>query len=92
MIRHTTGIICAAINEQQAKHLQLPLMVPNNTDPNQTAFTVSVDHRDCSTGVSASDRSKTVQALANSKLVASDFRRPGTNFALSFSSGPVNLI
>nr|HQV19666.1 3,4-dihydroxy-2-butanone-4-phosphate synthase [Gordonia sp. (in: high G+C Gram-positive bacteria)] len=56
MVRHTTGIICAPMTADRAAALDLPQMVEHNTDSHGTAFTVTVDHRDVSTGVSAVDR------------------------------------
>ena len=64
MATHGRGLICAPLTEQRCEALELNMMVRNNTDPMETAFTVSVDLRGngVSTGISASDRSKTVQA------------------------------
>ena len=56
MVRHTTGIICAPMTAARARHLDLPQMVTDNTDNHGTAFTVTVDHVDTGTGVSAADR------------------------------------
>ena len=67
MATHGRGLICAAITEDRCKELGLEMMVSNNTSQNTTAFTVSIDllGYGCSTGISASDRSKTIQALIN---------------------------
>src|SRR5581483_34792 len=67
MATHGRGLICAAITEERCEELGLEMMVSNNTAEHSTAFTVSVDllGYGCTTGISASDRSKTVQALIN---------------------------
>jgi 3,4-dihydroxy 2-butanone 4-phosphate synthase/GTP cyclohydrolase II len=84
MATHGRGLICAAVTEQKAKELQLDMMVSANTSTHETAFTVSIDLLGfgCSTGISASDRSKTVLALVDSTKKASDFGRPGHIFPL----------
>lgn len=89
MVRHTTGIICAPMTAQRARTLELPQMVADNTDSHGTAFTVTVDHRDVSTGVSAADRALTLRALAEDTTVASDLRRPGHLFPLQARDGGV---
>jgi 3,4-dihydroxy 2-butanone 4-phosphate synthase/GTP cyclohydrolase II len=83
LVRHSTGIVCVAMEAERLEQLDLPLMVTKNTDPNKTAFTISVDytHR-TTTGVSAQDRSLTLQALANPKTSAKDFHSPGHIFPL----------
>jgi 3,4-dihydroxy 2-butanone 4-phosphate synthase/GTP cyclohydrolase II len=83
MLRRTSGIICAPITEARAAELDLPMMVDVNTARHGTPFTVSIDYLDgTSTGVSASDRAKTVLALTNPKTVGHDFARPGHIFPL----------
>jgi len=83
MVRHTTGILCVAMTQERARTLKLPLMVEENEDSKKTAFTVSVDYKPgLTTGVSATERSNTVRALANSSVQASDFVRPGHIFPL----------
>src|SRR5215218_5674794 len=83
MIRHTSGIVCAPLDGQEAKRLHLDPMVAANDAPLQTAFTVSVDTRHgLTTGISAEQRSNTVRALANNNMGASDFVRPGHVFPL----------
>ncbi|MGW4339144.1 bifunctional 3,4-dihydroxy-2-butanone-4-phosphate synthase/GTP cyclohydrolase II [Rhodococcus koreensis] len=89
IVRHTTGIVCAAMNSQRADALQLPLMVSENTDTHGTAFTVTVDHAGVGTGVSADDRSLTVRALADSNSAPVDFQRPGHVFPLRARRGGV---
>ena len=84
MATHGRGLICTAITEQKAKELQLDMMVSSNTSTHETAFTVSIDllGYGCTTGISASDRSKTVLALVDPTKKAIDFGRPGHIFPL----------
>lgn len=91
MATHGRGLICAAITEEKAKELQLELMVTSNTALHETAFTVSIDllGYGCTTGISASDRSKTVQALIDPNMKATDFGRPGHIFPLIAKDGGV---
>jgi 3,4-dihydroxy 2-butanone 4-phosphate synthase/GTP cyclohydrolase II len=88
IVRHTTGILCVAMPASRAKNLQLPLMVEQNQDARKTAFTVSVDYKQgLTTGVSASERSTTITALANSLSTPDDFVRPGHIFPLIARKG-----
>jgi 3,4-dihydroxy 2-butanone 4-phosphate synthase/GTP cyclohydrolase II len=89
LVRHTTGIICAPMPAARCAELSLPQMVVDNTDTHGTAFTVSVDHRDTGTGVSAADRATTVRALADPGTTAADLRRPGHVFPLRAQAGGV---
>lgn len=83
MVRHTTGILCVAIEKSTARRLNLPLMYESNQDKRKTAFTVSVDLAEgLTTGVSAIERSATIRALADSASNASTFARPGHIFPL----------
>ncbi len=83
MVRHTSGLICVAMTEERLEALQLPLMVADNHESQRTAFTVSVDYKHgTSTGISASDRSATLRALADPSTSPSDFVRPGHVFPL----------
>ncbi len=84
MSKHGRGLICAPITEERCDELNLKLMVENNTVLHQTPFTVSVDliGHGCTTGISASDRSKTVQALINPDTKPEDLGRPGHIFPL----------
>ena len=84
MSKEGRGLICAAITPERANQLDLPLMVTHNTDPNKTAFTVSVDllGHGCTTGISAHDRAKTVQALIDPATTPRDLGRPGHIFPL----------
>ncbi len=84
MSKHGRGLICAPITEQRCDELRLNLMVENNTVLHQTPFTVSVDliGHGCTTGISAQDRSKTVQSLIDPNTKPEDLGRPGHIFPL----------
>ena len=91
MATHARGLICVPLTESRCKELELNAMVTNNTDIMQTAFTVSVDLRGdgVTTGISASDRSKTVQALVNPDTKPHELGRPGHIFPLIAKQGGV---
>ena len=91
MATHGRGLICAPLTESRCKELGLHVMVTNNTDPMETAFTVSVDLRGngVTTGISASDRAKTVLSLVNSDTKPHDLARPGHIFPLIAKQGGV---
>ena len=91
MATHGRGLICAPLTEERCKELDLNRMVTHNTDPLETAFTVSVDlkGKGVTTGISASDRAKTIQALVNPHTKAEDLLRPGHIFPLIAKSGGV---
>jgi 3,4-dihydroxy 2-butanone 4-phosphate synthase/GTP cyclohydrolase II len=91
MATHGRGLICAPLTEKICDKLQLDRMVSNNTDPMETAFTVSVDLKGngITTGISASDRSRTVKALVDPKTTAFDLSRPGHIFPLIAKEGGV---
>jgi 3,4-dihydroxy 2-butanone 4-phosphate synthase/GTP cyclohydrolase II len=91
MATHGRGLICVPLTESRCKELELNAMVSNNTDIMQTAFTVSVDLRGdgVTTGISASDRSKTVQALVNPATKPHELGRPGHIFPLIAKQGGV---
>jgi 3,4-dihydroxy 2-butanone 4-phosphate synthase/GTP cyclohydrolase II len=91
MAKHGRGLICAPLTETRCKELELGMMVRNNTDPMETAFTVSVDLRGngVTTGISASDRSKTIKALINSDIKPFELARPGHIFPLVAKEGGV---
>lgn len=83
MIRHTSGIICAPLTKKLAAKLDLPSMVEKNSSAYNTAFTVSVDSKhETTTGISAAERTATVNRLANSSSAPWDFVRPGHVFPL----------
>lgn len=90
MVKHTGGVICTPITQPIADRLQLNQMVINNTEVNRTAFTVSIDYKfNTTSGISASDRALTCQALANPKSAPTDFNRPGHLFPLLAKKGGV---
>ncbi len=91
MATHGRGLICAPLTEERAHELKLDMMVPSNTSLHETPFTVSIDllGNGCSTGISASDRSKTVKALIDPTSKPSDFGRPGHIFPLKSKPGGV---
>ena len=91
MATHGRGLICAPITESIAKRLKLNLMVGTNTDPQDTAFTVSVDLKGngVTTGISANDRAKTIKALIDETIKANQFSRPGHVFPLLAKNGGV---
>jgi 3,4-dihydroxy 2-butanone 4-phosphate synthase/GTP cyclohydrolase II len=88
MVRHTSGVICAAITESIADRLQLPFMVKRNQDSKQTAFTISVDAKaSLTTGISAAERANTLRTLAAENTLPSDLVRPGHVFPLIANNG-----
>lgn len=91
MSKHGRGLICAALPEERCDELGLELMVNNNTALHETAFTVSVDllGHGCTTGISAHDRAKTIQALISPFTKPSDFGKPGHIFPLRAKKGGV---
>lgn len=91
MAKEGRGLICAPMTEKRCKELQLDRMVSNNTDPMETAFTVSVDLKGngVTTGISASDRALTVQALVDPSTRPQDLSRPGHIFPLIAKEGGV---
>src|SRR5680860_71238 len=91
MATHGRGLICAPITEERCKELKLDMMVGNSTDPMETGFTISVDLRGngVTTGISASDRAKTIQALIDPETRPFDLSRPGHIFPLKAKEGGV---
>jgi len=91
MATHGRGLICAPLTESRCKELDLGMMVNNNTDPMETAFTVSIDLRGkgVTTGISASDRALTIKALINQGTKSFDLARPGHIFPLKAKEGGV---
>ncbi|MEG9326495.1 3,4-dihydroxy-2-butanone-4-phosphate synthase [Salinimicrobium catena] len=91
MATHGRGLICAPLTEKRCKDLNLEMMVGNNTDPLETAFTISVDLRGqgVTTGISAADRAKTIRSLINSETRPQDLARPGHIFPLKAKEGGV---
>lgn len=91
MATHGRGLICAPLVEDRCDELDLELMVGKNTALHETPFTVSVDliGHGCTTGISASDRAKTIQALVDDKIKPEDLGRPGHIFPLKAKRGGV---
>jgi 3,4-dihydroxy 2-butanone 4-phosphate synthase / GTP cyclohydrolase II len=90
MIRYTSGVICAPLPGRDLDRLQLPLMTTQNTERMRTAFTVSVDaSHGVTTGISAADRTTTIQRLADPRTTAADLVRPGHIFPLRYAEGGV---
>ncbi|EFM39818.1 3,4-dihydroxy-2-butanone-4-phosphate synthase RibB / GTP cyclohydrolase II RibA multi-domain protein [Peptostreptococcaceae bacterium AS15] len=82
MATHGKGLICMPMSIDYVKKLQIPQMVSNNTDNHETAFTVSIDHVDTTTGISAAERSITAMKCVDDNAKPEDFRRPGHMFPL----------
>jgi 3,4-dihydroxy 2-butanone 4-phosphate synthase / GTP cyclohydrolase II len=89
MIKYGRGLVCVPITEELADKLDLAPMVNHNTDSHGTAFTVSVDYKATTTGISAYERSMTIQAMLDPNAKASDFKRPGHVFPLVAKKGGV---
>ena len=92
MTMHGRGLICVTLTPDRADELELPLMTEKNTDPQGTAFTVSIDadrQFGVTTGISAQDRAKTIQVLVAPGTLPSDLRRPGHIFPLRAKAGGV---
>jgi 3,4-dihydroxy 2-butanone 4-phosphate synthase/GTP cyclohydrolase II len=88
MIKYARGLVCAPIEEEIAVKLGLNPMVERNTDNHETAFTVAIDHKDTTTGISAFERADTINKLVTSNE-KDDFRRPGHVFPLVAKNGGV---
>ena len=82
MATHGKGLICMPMSEEYVQKLQFPQMVTRNTDNHETAFTVSIDHVDTTTGISAAERSITAMKCVDENAKPEDFRRPGHMFPL----------
>ena len=89
MIRQAGGLICAPISKEYADRLELKPMVVDNKDPYKTAFTVTIDLATTHTGISAFERTETLNALVDDSLSAKDFNRPGHIFPLIAKDGGV---
>ncbi|MBR4373006.1 MAG: bifunctional 3,4-dihydroxy-2-butanone-4-phosphate synthase/GTP cyclohydrolase II [Treponema sp.] len=89
MAANAKGLICMPISKEIARKLELDPMVSNNTDNHETAFTVSIDHIETSTGISAFDRSLTAMKIVDESSRPRDFRRPGHMFPLIAKEGGV---
>lgn len=82
MATHGKGLICMPMDRSMIDKLNIPQMVSDNTDNHETAFTVSIDHKDTTTGISAAERSVTAMKCAEDGAKPEDFRRPGHMFPL----------
>ncbi|MFB6467314.1 bifunctional 3,4-dihydroxy-2-butanone-4-phosphate synthase/GTP cyclohydrolase II [Cytobacillus sp. Hz8] len=89
MIKHGRGLVCVPVDEEIAEKLRLIPMTSHNTDPHGTAFTISVDHKTTTTGISAFERSATIMNLIHEDAKAADFKRPGHIFPLIAKKGGV---
>jgi 3,4-dihydroxy-2-butanone 4-phosphate synthase len=90
MVHHTSGLLCVPLVGERLDALEIPLMVPTNTEALRTAFTVSVDARHgTSTGISAADRATTIHALVQPSTRPDDLARPGHVFPLRYREGGV---
>jgi 3,4-dihydroxy 2-butanone 4-phosphate synthase/GTP cyclohydrolase II len=89
MIKEARGLVCTPVEKEVSKRLDLEMMVEKNTESHGTAFTVSVDHKDVTTGISAQERALTIQKLVDSDSKAKDFMRPGHIFPLVAKKGGV---
>jgi 3,4-dihydroxy 2-butanone 4-phosphate synthase/GTP cyclohydrolase II len=89
MATHAKGLICMPMSAEWCRRLDLPQMVSRNTDNHQTAFTVSIDAADTTTGISAEERSRTALACVRDGVKPGDFRRPGHMFPLEAREGGV---
>jgi len=89
MATYGRGMICAPLNEERIKELDLPLMVDKNSESMGTAFTVTIDHKTSTTGISAFERANTIKELVNKDAKSSDFVRPGHVFPLVAKNGGV---
>ncbi|MBK1971734.1 bifunctional 3,4-dihydroxy-2-butanone 4-phosphate synthase/GTP cyclohydrolase II [Campylobacter sp. TTU-622] len=76
-IKEARGVVCVALSEKLAKKFELPLMVPNNTSNHETAFTITIDAKEATTGVSAHERNMTIKLLTDENATAQSFVRPG---------------
>src|SRR5690625_4324632 len=90
MVEHSSGLLCAPMSDEIADRLELPMMVTNNQDVRQTAYTVTVDAAEgVTTGISAADRAHTVNLLAGADTVPTDLNRPGHILPLRAVAGGV---
>lgn len=90
MVKHGRGLVCVPITKERAHELELDYMVTEGADPDEAAFTISVDHKELTTtGISAPDRANTIRELINPDADPSDFRRPGHIFPLIGVNGGV---
>jgi len=89
MAKHAGGLICIPIVRERLEELNIDRMVVKNTDPNRTAFTVSIDAAECKTGISAQERALTIRKMLDPKAKVKDFTRPGHIFPIEYREGGV---
>lgn len=90
MVKHGRGLLCVPITHERAHELNLDYMVTEGADPDEAAFTISVDHKKLTTtGISAPDRANTIKEMINPEAKPSDFRKPGHVFPLIGAEGGV---
>jgi 3,4-dihydroxy 2-butanone 4-phosphate synthase/GTP cyclohydrolase II len=89
MAKYGGGLICLPIMRERLEELNIDRMVAKNTDPNRTAFTVSIDASECKTGISAQERALTIRRMIDPQAKAKDFTRPGHIFPIEYREGGV---
>ncbi|OXT06629.1 bifunctional 3,4-dihydroxy-2-butanone-4-phosphate synthase/GTP cyclohydrolase II [Thermoanaerobacterium thermosaccharolyticum] len=89
MIKYGRGLVCVPMSDKRLKELNIGKMVSENTDNRETAFTVSVDHKSCKTGISAYERAFTIKMLIDDNSKPDDFTKPGHVFPLKAKEGGV---
>ncbi len=89
MAKYARGLICMPVIEERLKELNLQLMVSKNTESHQTAFTVSIDAKETTTGISAQERAATIKKILDNNAKEEDFKRPGHVFPLEAKKGGV---
>ncbi len=89
MVKHGGGLICLPIIRERLEELNVERMVVKNTDPNRTAFTVSIDAAECKTGISAHERALTIKRMIDPNAKVKDFTRPGHVFPIEYKEGGV---
>jgi len=89
MAMYGRGLICMPITQDRLKELGIPSMVEHNTDAHETAFTVSIDAKETTTGISAYERAATIQRVLASSAKEEDFHKPGHIFPLAAKEGGV---
>ena len=89
MAKYGGGLVCLPVVRERLEELHIERMVAKNTDPNRTAFTVSVDALECTTGISAQERALTIRRIIDPSSSAKDFTRPGHIFPIEYKEGGV---
>ncbi|MCK4662650.1 MAG: bifunctional 3,4-dihydroxy-2-butanone-4-phosphate synthase/GTP cyclohydrolase II [Bacteroidales bacterium] len=89
MVKNGGGLICMPVIKERLQELNIGMMVANNTDTHQTAFTISIDAADSTTGISAQERAATILKVLDKKSKPDDFNRPGHIFPLEYKEGGV---